>query len=240
MGFIIEIYQLYGLPPLPNIYVSIKGSYAVKKLLDTYIITFTTCFSASKADPVVTQKEMSFSVQLLPSPADLYSLIYENIKLTLDSAYRTPQQTLQFVDDVSSSMLLNKTVAFSNIIKIADASVGTVATIGTSATIDTSTTIDTSATIDTSTTIDTSATVIDTTINTTAIDQDVVDEAKQRYEEMRIKAEHYRTSSGRIRIDIPEDKVYPIGVFSPPSEPGSEPELVSVATPVTPLTPTTT
>jgi len=101
MGFTIETYKLLGLPPLPNIYVSIKGSYSVKKQLNpaqvgtnTYIITFTTYFQASPEDPVITQKEMCFSIQALPNPAVLYLIIYDYVKGQLD-----PNQQLVFTDD---------------------------------------------------------------------------------------------------------------------------------------------
>lgn len=94
MGFTIGTYQLLGLPPLQNIYVTIKGSYAVKKQLDTYIITFTTYFQASPEDPVITQKDMSFSIQALPNPAVLYLIIYDYVKGRLD-----PNQTLTITDD---------------------------------------------------------------------------------------------------------------------------------------------
>lgn len=106
MGFTIGTYQLLGLPPLPNIYVTIKGSYAVKKQLNTYIITFTTYFQASQEDPVITQKDMSFSIQALPSPANLYISIYDFVKGQLDPYYLSNQQlrsdgveTLTFTDD---------------------------------------------------------------------------------------------------------------------------------------------
>ena len=101
MGFTIETYKLLGLPPLPNIYVSIKGSYSVRKELtpalagsNTYIITFTTYFQASPEDPVITQKEMCFSIQALPNPAVLYLIIYDYVKGQLD-----PNQQLVFTDD---------------------------------------------------------------------------------------------------------------------------------------------
>jgi len=99
MGFTIGTYQLLGLPALPNIYVTIKGSYAVKKQLDTYIITFTTYFQASQEDPVITQKDMCFSIQALPNPAVLYKIIYDYIKGQLDPYYMSNQQTLTFTDD---------------------------------------------------------------------------------------------------------------------------------------------
>jgi hypothetical protein len=108
MGFTIQTYQLLGLPSLPNIYVTIKGSYSVKKQLNTYIITFTTYFQASPEYPVITQKDMSFSIQVLPNPAVLYKIIYDYIKGQLsegppaspvDPYYATEQQALVFQDD---------------------------------------------------------------------------------------------------------------------------------------------
>ena len=102
MGFTIDIYQLYGLPPLPNIYVSIKGSYSVKKnmaVMGDYQILFTVYYAASPNAPVITQKDMSFCIQSLPSPANLYSTIYDYIKGQLDPYYGSLQQTLVFQDD---------------------------------------------------------------------------------------------------------------------------------------------
>jgi hypothetical protein len=209
MGFTIETYQIYGLPPLPNIYISIKGSYTVKKQLvpvngNTYIIAFTTYFQASQEAPVITQKEMSFSVQSLPSPADLYSVIYENIKLTLDSKYGTDQQTLVFTDDLQTigPSAFVETVAFVEPGRTIETA-PVVASFGNSATPD--------------------------GINTDAINQEEIDTAKERYELIKQKAAHYRTSSGRLRLaDLPEERTYPSGVFSPPSDPGEEPELKSL------------
>ena len=107
MGFIIEQYQLYGLPSLPNIYVSIHGSYSVKKapaitnvcVEGLYNILFTVYYSASKDAPVITQKEMSFNIQALPNPANLYLVIYDYVKGQLDPYYMSIQQTLSFTDD---------------------------------------------------------------------------------------------------------------------------------------------
>jgi hypothetical protein len=109
MGFTIETYSLYGLPPLPNIYVSIQGSYSVKKnrpVKGYYQIFCTAYFSASKNDPVITEKDMCFSIQALPNPAVLYKIIYDYIKGELDPHYMSNQQlrsdgveTLTFTDD---------------------------------------------------------------------------------------------------------------------------------------------
>jgi len=102
MGFTIQTYQLYGLPPLPNIYVSIKGSYSVKKdraVKGDYEISFTTYFQASKDNPVITQKDMSFNIQALPNPAVLYLVIYDYVKGKLDPYYLSNNQTLEFTDD---------------------------------------------------------------------------------------------------------------------------------------------
>ena len=107
MGFIIEQYQLYGLPSLPNIYVSIHGSYSVKKapaitnvcVEGLYNISFTVYYSASQNDPVITQKDMSFNIQALPTPAVLYLIIYDYVKGQLDPYYNSIQQTLVYTDD---------------------------------------------------------------------------------------------------------------------------------------------
>ena len=102
MGFTIETYSLYGLPPLPNIYCSIQGSYSVKKnrpVKGYYQIFCTVYFSASKNDPVITEKDMLFQIEALPNPANLYESIYSYIKGQLDPYYMSNQQTLTFTDD---------------------------------------------------------------------------------------------------------------------------------------------
>lgn len=107
MGFTINSYQLYGLPVAVPIYVSIHGSYSVKKAPAVitvptdglYNITFTVYFQASANDPVITQKEMSFVIQALPNPAVLYLIIYDYIKGQVDPFYESSQQTLVFRDD---------------------------------------------------------------------------------------------------------------------------------------------
>ncbi len=102
MGFTIETYSLYGLPPLPNIYCSIQGSYSVKKnrpVKGYYQIFCTAYFSASKNDPVITEKDMLFQIEVLPNPAVLYKIIYDYIKGQLDPYYMSNQQTLTFTDD---------------------------------------------------------------------------------------------------------------------------------------------
>ena len=103
MGFTIETYQLYGLPPL-NIYATIKGSYKVQKgpftssdgqlFSNYYNISFTVYFQMSKNDPVITQREMNFSIQALPDPAVLYKIIYDYIQGQLD-----PEDKFMFIDE---------------------------------------------------------------------------------------------------------------------------------------------
>jgi hypothetical protein len=103
MGFYIAPYQLCGLPILLNIYVSIKGSYSIEKLtpfLNIYQMKYKVYFSASPNDPVITEKDMVSHIQSLPTPADIYAVIYNNVKTSLDSTYGTSQQTLVFTDDL--------------------------------------------------------------------------------------------------------------------------------------------
>ena len=116
MGFIVLNYSFLGLQP-QNWYVTIKGSYQVRKIeslmpgdnsaslnvpsLTTpyYTITFTVYYAASPNAPVITQKDMSFCIQSLPNPAVLYSSIYDYVKGQLDPYYNSIQQTLTFTDD---------------------------------------------------------------------------------------------------------------------------------------------
>ena len=123
MGFtIVTPYSLLGLRSVENLYVTIKGSFQVTKVESPvvnpqltfpnpslnmpdfvtpyYSITCTVYFQASKADPVITHKSLEFSLQTLPSPADLYTVIYDKAKQTLDPKNKhTDQQTLVFLDD---------------------------------------------------------------------------------------------------------------------------------------------
>ena len=121
MGFIIETYQLYGLPPLPNIYVSIRGTYTIQKNYDLpsypnssgltlpyYSISFKVYYSAcseaagpsgSPNAPVITQKDMNFNIQALPNPAVLYLIIYDYVKGQIDPYYQSNRQALSFTDD---------------------------------------------------------------------------------------------------------------------------------------------
>jgi hypothetical protein len=107
MGFTIETYQFYGLPQLSNIYVSIRGTYTIQKnselpsypnsngfILPYYSISFKIYYSASKDSPIITQKDMSFNIQSLPSPANIYIAIYNEIKKNID-----PDNILTITDE---------------------------------------------------------------------------------------------------------------------------------------------
>ena len=116
MGFTVSNYSHLGLQP-QNWYVTIKGSYQVRKIeslmpgdnspslnvpsLTTpyYTITFQVYFKASPNSQVINDRYMSFNIQTLPSPANLYIEIYQYIKGQLDPYYLSNQQTLSFIDD---------------------------------------------------------------------------------------------------------------------------------------------
>ena len=101
MGFTIESFSLYGFLPQP-FYISIQGSYSIKKNQPTqgvYMINYTIYYSSANGSPVASEKAMFTFTQALPSPADIYAIIYEDIKKTLDPNYGTDQQTLVFTDD---------------------------------------------------------------------------------------------------------------------------------------------
>ena len=119
MGFTIENYSLFGLQP-QSFYVSIRGCFNIEKNnipsvngpIWIYNICYTVYYSASKEAPcaqvsgrdaggpyasedaraqVITQKQMIYNIQELPEPADIYSVIYANIKSVLGD--------LQYIDD---------------------------------------------------------------------------------------------------------------------------------------------
>ena len=95
MGFTISVYSLYGLPPLSNIYVSIHGTFQIRKDQNCYVVIYTVYYHAMADMPVITQKDMCFSINNLPQPADLYIVIYDNIKQQLNT-----NGDLVFVDDL--------------------------------------------------------------------------------------------------------------------------------------------
>ena len=110
MGFLISNYSLQGLQP-QSFYVSIQGNYNIQKstgpagsfaglnipnLINPYYsITFTVYYSANKEAPAntigntpnlpITQKQMIYNIQELPEPADVYKVIYNNIKQQLNT-----------------------------------------------------------------------------------------------------------------------------------------------------------
>lgn len=86
MGFTISNYSLFGLQP-QSFYVSIHGAYHIRKLpedIGPYLVVFTIYYHGSKGYPAITQKEHSFNIQELPEPADVYVLIYNEIKKNIN------------------------------------------------------------------------------------------------------------------------------------------------------------
>jgi hypothetical protein len=86
MGFTISNYSLFGLQP-QNFYVSILGSYTIKKnhpVLGYYTITYTVYYSSNKGQEVITQKDQYFNLEQLPDPANVYTAIYDEIKKNID------------------------------------------------------------------------------------------------------------------------------------------------------------
>ena len=123
MGFTVLNYSFLGLQP-QNWYVTIKGSYQVRKIQSLmpgdnsaglnvpglvtpyYTITFSVYYQSSQNSPVINDSYMSFNIQTLPTPANIYLTIYEFLKgdltksaLALDVGYNTDKQLLSFVDD---------------------------------------------------------------------------------------------------------------------------------------------
>jgi hypothetical protein len=93
MGFTISNYSLFGLQP-QNFYASILGSYSIKKnhpVIGHYTITYVVYYSSSKGQEVITKLDAYFSIEQLPTPADIYITIYANIKASLGD--------VQIVDD---------------------------------------------------------------------------------------------------------------------------------------------
>jgi hypothetical protein len=87
MGFTISNYSLFGLQP-QNFYVSILGSYTIKKnhpVLGYYTITYTVYYSSSKGQEILMRKEQYFGLEQLPEPANIYTAIYDNIKQQLNT-----------------------------------------------------------------------------------------------------------------------------------------------------------
>jgi hypothetical protein len=86
MGFTIANYSLFGLQP-QNIYVSIHGTYQIRKDQNCYVAIFTIYYQAAANSPVIMKKESCFSIEQLPDPANIYPMIYAEIKKTIDPSY---------------------------------------------------------------------------------------------------------------------------------------------------------
>ena len=103
MGFTIANYSLLGLQDIQNLYVTLRGQFTIQKnyaLEPFYTLSYTIFFQSSPTNPIINQRLQTFDIQSLPKPLDLYNIIYEHIKVTLDPAYGTPEQTLVFTDDL--------------------------------------------------------------------------------------------------------------------------------------------
>lgn len=105
MGFTIANYSLFGLQNVQNLYVTIKGSYSIRKQTiqntsASYLIQYTYNIMSAHGGQLINQQTKILKITSLPNPADLYSMIYNNIKSILDVHYGTSQQTLQFTDDL--------------------------------------------------------------------------------------------------------------------------------------------
>ena len=86
MGFTISNYSLFGLQP-QNFYVSVLGSYTIKKnhpVLGYYTISYTVYYSSSKGQEILMKKEQYCNLELLPDPANIYPMIYNEIKKTIN------------------------------------------------------------------------------------------------------------------------------------------------------------
>jgi hypothetical protein len=94
MGFTIANYSLFGLQP-QNFYVSIHAGFTIEKNnipspngpIWIYVVRYVVYYSSSKSQPVITQKEQSFNLQELPEPANIYTVIYNEIKKNIDPQY---------------------------------------------------------------------------------------------------------------------------------------------------------
>ena len=100
MGFTISDYSLFGLQP-QSFYVSIRGSFTITKLPGfvnqlPYRITYTVYYSSSKESQAITQQIQLCSLEELPEPANIYPMIYSEIKKTIN-----PDNILTITDDDS-------------------------------------------------------------------------------------------------------------------------------------------
>ena len=99
MGFTVLNYSLDGLQP-QSFYVSIQGNYMINKTaglhgssaglnmpgvtMPYYSVAFTVYYAASKNTPVIIQRQMLFTIGQLPEPANIYPMIYNHIKKTIN------------------------------------------------------------------------------------------------------------------------------------------------------------
>ena len=96
MGFTCSPFSLYGLPSVAW-YVTIGGAFQIRKAFDgTYILVYTVRYKTASGHPTVTEAIRSLGATELP--ADLWTMIYTDIKKNLDPFYDTDSQSLEFTD----------------------------------------------------------------------------------------------------------------------------------------------
>ena len=83
MGFTIANYSLFGLQP-QNFYVSIHGTFQIRKDQNCYVVIFTIYYHGAPGNPAIMKKEDCFSIEQLPEPANIYPMIYNEIKKTIN------------------------------------------------------------------------------------------------------------------------------------------------------------
>ena len=94
MGFTIANYSLFDLQP-QNIYVSIHAGFTIEKNnvpsvngpIWIYAVRYVVYYQAAANSQVITKKDACFSIEQLPEPANIYPMIYDEIKKDIGPQY---------------------------------------------------------------------------------------------------------------------------------------------------------